>query len=376
MTMPVRQAKPLRTRTPRIARGVLACALACTLGAALGLGGCATASENGAPKAATATATKSFTSMDTAMAVTVHASDQVAADDAAQACMERVRELDGLLDPGDAASEIARLNESGGEALAVSSDVRALVEAALDVAEKTDGAFDPTVYPVTSAWGFTSGEHRVPSLEELNALVGRVGYDNASVDEVAGTVTLAHSAQIDVGGVAKGFAADELRTLLAKRGVTSALLDLGGNVTSIGSKPSGEPWKIGIANPDAPDALAGAIELSDATVSTSGAYQRFFVDGDGITRHHLIDPATGYPAETDLVSASVIGPDGARCDALSTALYVMGLDRALELWRHAEGDEAFEAVLIAQDGSVHVTAGIADAFEAADAYAGKVVVER
>ena len=310
------------------------------------------------------------------MTVTAHAADQATADDAARACMERVQQLDGLLAPEDPASEIARANEADGRPVAVSADVRALVKAALAVADQTNGAFDPTVYPVTSAWGFTSGEHRVPSPDELAALKGRVGYGNVSVDDAAGTVTLAAGTQIDVGGVAKGFATDELRALLAECGVASALLDLGGNVTAIGSKPGGGPWKVGIANPGAPDALAGAIELGDATVSTSGAYQRFFVDDSGVTRHHLIDPATGYPAETDLASASVIGPNGARCDALSTALYVMGLDRALALWRSSEDDAAFEAVLIAKDGSVHVTAGIAGVFTPADAFADRVVVER
>ncbi|WP_232050946.1 FAD:protein FMN transferase [Arabiibacter massiliensis] len=318
--------------------------------------------------------------MDTAMTVTVSADGQAAADEALAACVARVEELDALLAPAGGESELARLNAAGGAPQNVGDDVRALVETALAAARETDGAFDPTVYPLTDAWGFTDGEHRTPSPDEIAALLPRVGYGAAAVDDAAGTVALSGGAQIDVGGVAKGFAADELRAILAERGASSALLDLGGNVTALGAKGDGSPWRVGVADPAAPDQLAGAIELAaGATVSTSGPYQRFFTDDEGVVRHHLIDPATGYPADSDLASASVIGPDGARCDALSTALFVMGLDDALAFWRACDaqgGDAAFEAVLIGKDGSVHVTAGLADAFEPAGAYADATTVER
>lgn len=313
------------------------------------------------------------------MTITVNADDQNVANEAADACATRVAELDAQLAPSGDASELARLNAAEGAPTAVSADVQALVKAAVFAARETDGAFDPTVYPITTAWGFTDGEHRTPSVDELAALLPHVGYEAVTVDEAAGTVSLANDAQIDVGGVAKGFAADELQNILAERGVASALLDLGGNVTAVGARPDGTPWKVGVADPAAPDQLAGALELTDATVSTSGAYQRFFTDDAGVLRYHLIDPATGYPADSDLVSASVIGPNGARCDALSTALYVMGLDRALAFWRACDaegGNAAFEAVLIASDGTVHVTAGIADAFVPTETYADTTVVER
>ena len=314
--------------------------LACALGAALAVGpvGCAGGEPDGAD-VPTTTATSSFTAMDTGMTLTVHAASQAVADDAANACRQRVLELDELLAPENAASEIARANAAG-------------------------GAFDPTVYPLTSAWGFTTGDHRVPSTDELAALLPRVGYAAVQVDETAGTVTLEGGAQIDVGGVAKGFAADELRALLRERGITSALFDLGGNVTALGSKPDGSPWKVGVADPDDPGKLAGLLEVRDATVSTSGAYQRYFEGKDGTRYHHLLDPSTGYPAASDLASASVVGADGAQCDALSTACFVLGLDGALDLWRAAaaDGGAAFDLVLIASDGRTFVTDGIADAY--------------
>ena len=146
-------------------------------------------------------------------------------------------------------------------------------------------------------------------------------------------------------------------------------------MTALGSKPDGSPWKVGVADPDDPGKLAGLLEVRDATVSTSGAYQRYFEGKDGTRYHHLLDPSTGYPAASDLASASVVGADGAQCDALSTACFVLGLDGALDLWRAAaaDGDAAFDLVLIASDGRTFVTDSIADAYTPAAGTNAQVV---
>lgn len=369
--------RPKPSSSPfRFGRGFLAlatCVMAVALGA--GIAGCAfpSAVANGADAAATRT----FTAMDTGMTITAYAADQAAADDAVQTCEERIRELDALLGPADDGSELAQMNAAEGAPSDASSSVSALVEASLEVARETDGAFDPTVYPLTDAWGFTDGDHRVPAPNEIASLLARVGYESVAVDESDGTITLGHGAQIDLGGAAKGFAADALTSLLLERGASSALLDLGGNVTALGSKPDGESWNVGIADPSVPKQLAGTLAVRNATVSTSGAYQRFF-DEDGKRYHHLIDPATGYPAASDLASVSVVGPNATRCDALSTACYVMGLDKALSFWRTtspATSDEAFDLVLIENDGTVHVTEGIAASFTLAEGRADRMIVE-
>lgn len=383
MTTIPRQSRAARSPRPlgagRALRAAMACALAgaVSMGLAAGLVGCAAGggvAENGAGSADAATATRAFTAMDTGMTLTVHAADQAAADGAADACQQRVRELDALLAPAGEGSELARANAAGGAPVEVSASVGALVDEALVVARETNGAFDPTVYPLTDAWGFTDGNHRVPAPDEIAALLTRVDYGAVQVNAAAGTLALDGGAQVDVGGVAKGFAADELSMLLRERGVTSALFDLGGNVTALGSKPDGSLWKVGIADPSAPDRLAGALSVQDATVSTSGAYQRFFDEG-GTRYHHLLDPATGYPVASDLASVSVVSPNGARCDALSTACYVLGTEGALALWRAAGGEDAFDLVLIGNDGSVRVTEGVAASFTAAEGYAGRVNVE-
>ena len=349
--------------------------LACALGAALAVGpvGCA-GGEPGRGGRPDRNGHQLLHGYGHRHDLTVHVVSQAVADDAANACRQRVLELDELLAPENATSEIARINAASGASTAVSPATAALVAASLDAAHRTGGA-DPTVYLLTSAWGFTTGDHRVPSPDEVAALLPRVGYAAVQVDEAAGTVTLEDGAQIDVGGVAKGFAADELRALLRERDITSALFDLGGNVTALGSKPDGSPWKVGVADPDDPGKLAGLLEVRDATVSTSGAYQRYFEGKDGTRYHHLLDPSTGYPAASDLASASVVGADGAQCDALSTACFVLGLDGALDLWRAAaaDGDAAFDLVLIASDGRTFVTDGIADAYTPAAGTNAQVV---
>ena len=326
-----------RNTGPRLP--MLRAAIALAILAAFSLSSCAAKNDD------TATATASFTAMDTAMTVTVHAHDRNEADEALSSCTEIVRGLDEALSPTEDGSWIARLNDAD-EPLPAPDDVEKLIEEALGMAEATGGAFDPTIYPLTSAWGFTSGNYRTPSDAEIETALTRVGFRSVDVDAASGAVTLDNEAQ----------------------------LDLGGNVTVLGSKPDETPWTVGIADPHNPEALAGTLQLSEATVSTSGDYQRYFVDSEGIRRHHLIDPETGYPAESGLSSVSVVATSGAQADALSTALFVLGVDRAVDLWRATQNDEAlaFEAVFIACDGSVLVTEGLSTSFAPSAAYDGRV----
>ena len=177
------------------------------------------------------------------------------------------------------------------------------------------------------------------------------------LDEAAGAASLPDGVEIDLGSVAKGYTGDVLAGLLKAYGVESALLDLGGNIQTIGVKPDGTPWRIGVQDPEG-DGYIGVVSVSGKAVVTSGGYERYF-ERDGARYWHIIDPATGTPARSGLASVTVVGDAGVVCDALSTALFVMGLDGALEHWREYRD---FEAVLIADDGSVTVTAGLEDSF--------------
>ena len=311
------------------------------------LSGCAPASTQAVPAWES-----TFFAMDTVMNVRIYAGGSEALLDAAG---DRVRELEALLSVTDPDSEIYALNRDGSAAL--SGDAAGLLAGALELCGRTDGALDVTIYPVLRAWGFTTGDYAVPDTDTIAGLLARVDYTQVSLDEAAGTVSLPSGMEIDLGSVAKGYTGDVLAGLLKAYGVESALLDLGGNIQAIGSKPDGSPWRIGVRDPEG-DGNIGVVTVTDKAVVTSGGYERYF-EQDGVRYWHIIDPAAGAPARSGLQSVTVVGDSGLVCDALSTALFVMGLDGALEHWR-AHRD--FEAVFVCEDGSVTVTAGLENGF--------------
>ncbi|MBQ7682416.1 MAG: FAD:protein FMN transferase [Oscillibacter sp.] len=248
-------------------------------------------------------------------------------------------------------SEVYALNRDGGGT--VSAETAALLDTALTMCRATDGAFDVSIYPVVRAWGFTTGEYRVPSFDETAALLEHVDYARIRLD--GQSVTLPEGMEIDLGGVAKGYAGREAASYLREHGVTSGLLNLGGNVQTVGSKPDGSPWRVAIRDPDDAQSYAGVVEIRDKAAVTSGGYERYFEE-NGETYWHIMNPATGRPARNGVVSATVIADDGALCDALSTALFVMGPEKAERFWRSYGG---FDMILITDDGETIVTPGLA-----------------
>lgn len=308
-----------------------------------------------------------FLAMDTVMSVSVYGAK---AQEAADACRAEVEELEKKLSVTDADSEIYAVNASGGVPVNVSAETAELIEKALEMCRRTDGALDITVYPVVRAWGFTTGEYRVPSAEEIAGLLENVDYTRVSVEN--GAVTLPDGMELDLGAVAKGYTADRLAEMLSGMGVRSALLNLGHNIQLIGSKPDGSDWVIAVQSPEG-GGYAGTLAVSDCAVVTSGGYERFFTDENGKTHHHIIDPATGQSADSGLASATIVGKSGLVCDALSTAVFVMGAERAAALWRESSD---FEMVLIGTDGGITVTEGIAKVFTPTDADAEITVVTR
>ncbi len=297
---------------------------------------------------------RTFFAMDTVMEITVCGE---AADEALSAAESELFRLDGMLARGDEGSEVYALNASGGGE--VSPETAELISRALEIGGLTDWAFDVTVAPLTDLWGFYDQSYRVPTEEEIAAALPLVGGERV---EVSGSRVELGGAKIDLGGIAKGWASQRAAELLRERGVASALLNLGGNVQAVGSH-RGKPWRVAVQNPDGGE-YVGVLDLTDACAVTSGDYQRFFED-NGKIYHHIIDPKTGRPAESGLRSVTVVCADAALADGLSTALFVMGMDKALELWR-AEG--GFEAVFVAADGGVYVTAGLEGRFESRGGY--------
>lgn len=305
--------------------------------------------------------------MDTVMIFSVYGEKST---HAAYAAEDEVRRLEGLLSRTEPDSDVSRLNAApAGEEVTVSEDTRTLLEAAQLYSKITDGTFDCTLAPVSSAWGFTEDSFRVPSRTELNGLLKNVGWDKFHLSE-GQSLAASHDegVEIDLGGIAKGYVTDVIAKILEENNIPRATISLGGNVLVWGDRPDGTPWRIGIQDParvDVADGYAGFLNLTNAFAVTSGGYQRYFEE-DGKTYHHIIDPATGCPADSGLTSVTVVADweqgesNGTLCDALSTALFVMGEEKALDFWRTS--GSGFELVLVTEDGRVVSTDGLTDCF--------------
>lgn len=257
-------------------------------------------------------------------------------------------------------SELYQINHSEGQSVEVSQTTADLISFTLSMSERTGGSLDPTIYPIVSAWGFTTSSFQVPTQEEINKCLQLVGYEKVNLTE--NTVTMLPGMQLDLGATAKGYACDLVAENFRRQGVTSALINFGGNIAMIGNSSDGDAWRIGVRDPDGGDDL-GVLSLSDCGVATSGNYQRYFEDENGNRYGHIMNPETGYPIMSNLRSVTIVSEEGKICDALSTAVYVMGIDRAIELW---ESSNDFEMILIADDQTVYVSEGISDRFTLAE----------
>ena len=291
--------------------------------------------------------------MDTFMTLTACGSHRAEALDAAEAEIHR---LDALLSAGSPSSEISTLNRDGTAGL--SEDSRVLVARALELYAETGGCFDITVLPLMELWGFTSGDHHVPTKAQLTDALSAVGVDRLTYQPDTGELTLSEGQSIDLGGIAKGYTSQRVMELYHAAGVTSGLVSLGGNVQCLGARPDGTPWRIGIQDPWGMEgAMVAVVEIVDQAVITSGGYERYFEDeATSIAYHHILNPKTGMPADAGLASVSIISSDGTLADGLSTALYIMGLDAATDYWRAHSGE--FQAIFIDNEGKMYVTEGL------------------
>lgn len=317
----------------------------------------------------TTEATVQIFAMDTVMEVAAYGSK---AEEAVQETKGQIKALENQLSRTKADSEVSRVNHNGTTPTTdLTYGMRALLPAALEYRDATNGAFDITIAPIMDAWGFTGDQFRVPEQSELNELLKYVNSDEIQVqEEPSYSVTLGEGQAIDLGGIAKGYTSDLVEQTFRANGIESGKISLGGNVFVLGGKPDGSDWRVGIKDPRNESGLAAILSLRDAYAITSGGYERYFEE-NGKTYHHIIDPATGYPADSGLLSVTVVaadnGPDwagagnGTMCDAFSTALFVMGEEKALDFWRNGGYD--FDLVLVTEDGRVVVTAGLADRFE-------------
>lgn len=300
-----------------------------------------------------------FFGMDTDISITAYGKN---AEEALADVRSKVTELERLWSVTDENSDIYAINHSQGRTVSINRETEKILSFALYMAEKTGGALEPTIYPVFTAWGFTTGENRIPGRSELVEILQNVGYGNVKL--YGNEVTLPDGMELDLGAVGKGYAADEVANILKEAGITSALLDLGGNIQLIGTKPNGDDWKIGLRDPFG-ETYMGVLSINDRAVVTSGNYERYFIGEDGKRYGHILDPSTGYPAENGLVFVTIVATEGKLCDALSTSLFVMGQEAAVNYWRE---NPDFEMILLTEDRKIYLTEGLTDKFELGSDY--------
>ncbi len=305
---------------------------------------------------------KTIFAMDTVMTFKVYGEGS---EPVLDECEALVRQVEDEISKTIEESDIFKLNASNGQPTEVAPETAELLKTACQYSQRTGGAFDITVEPLVALWNVGGGRTVPPAQAEIDALMGMVGYGRMSFD--GDTVTL-DGCRIDLGAIGKGYVSDRLDTLLrSHENVTGALFSLGGNVGVVGTKPEDKPFVIGVRDPKGlPSDFLGYIELTDMFVVSSGDYERFF-EYDGTIYHHIIDPATGSPSRSDIKEVSIVCDNGAYADALSTALFVMGTEKALEYY---EENKDFEAIFVTQDSNVFVTEGLKDKFTFTGAKAG------
>lgn len=290
------------------------------------------------------------------------------ADTALGYSSEQILSLEELFFVTSEKSDIWAINHSDGEPVFVSDDTIAVLNKAIEIGGKTNGALDVTIYPLLTEWGFTTDTQQVPTDDIIADKLKLIDYTKISVK--GNTVQLPDNMQIDFGALAKGYTSDCVTEILKENGVKSALVNLGGNVHAVGTKPDGTLWKVGVQNPFSPSEQVCILEIADKAVITSGNYERFFTDENGRKYWHILDSADGFPADNGLVSVTIVGENGLLCDALSTALFVLGTDKAIDYWRNSAD---FEMILITDDEKIIYSEGLSDFINFTASYETEVI---
>lgn len=304
---------------------------------------------------------KQFFALDTLVTLTIYdASGDSEPDALLDQCEALCQKYEEMFSRTIDGSDIDRLNKAAGAPVNVSPETFELLETALSYSALTDGLFDITIAPVSVLWEFrpdaeASGEAALPDPGALSEALTHVSYQNLFLDTENGTVSLSDpEASVDPGAVAKGYIADRLKEKLLSEGVNSAIIDLGGNILTIGKKPDGSPFRIAVKKPFSGTDIAVSLPIENRSVVTSGIYERFFELDDKIY-HHVLDPNTGFPAENALASVTIVSDDSLTGDCLSTACLLLGKDAAKKLIGSMEG---VDAVFIERDGTISCTEGL------------------
>jgi len=275
--------------------------------------------------------------------------------------VQRVYEIDDRMSAFKYESDVSKISRNAGRGFQkVNKETFYLIEKAVKFGDLSYGTFDITMRPMIELWGINKKEDYIPSDSEIQETLKLVNYKDILLDNKDYSVALKNQGQsIDLGGIAKGYAADEVKRILLENGIESAIINLGGNVVTIGEKLPGHEWRVGIQNPLSPTGeYLGVLSATNKTVVTSGSNERFFVK-DGIRYHHILDPRTGSPAQSELLSATAICSSSTDADAITTALFILGPQNSIELLKKLE----VETIFVTKDLSIIVSNGLVGNFE-------------
>jgi len=277
----------------------------------------------------------------------------------------RLRELDSILSANTDTSNLAAINAGAGlTPVKAAPETLVVLKEALLYSEKTKGLFDPTVGPLVKTWNIGTDYAAVPSQEKINKALSLIDYKKVKINDADNTVYLATTGmKLDLGAVAKGYAADEIIKIISKHDITRAIVDLGGNIYAYGDKAPGTDWTIGIRDPETQQGNAIiSIQVKNKSVVTSGIYERFFEE-NGKKYHHILNTKTGYPEDNELMSVSIITSVSMLGDALSTSTFLLGTDKGLAL---IEQTGNTEAIFINKNRRIRVSSGLKDQIKILD----------
>ena len=288
---------------------------------------------------------------DTIVTITLYCQN---ADAYIDDCFDMAEKYENLFSATKEGTDIYNLNHNNGEALTLDSETIDLITAGIQYAKDSNGAFDLSVGELSSLWQAGIKTKEFPEKDAIEKALHTISWDNIKVD--GNTVRLENDAQIDLGGIAKGYIADKMKEYLLSQGVTSGLINLGGNVLAVGPKNSDSPsYNIAIQKPFSDDGEPiASVKITNQSVVTSGTYQRYF-EKDGTIYHHILDLSTGYPCENGLDSVTIICNKSIDGDALSTTVFLMGLKDGMN---YVENLSDTEAIFITDSGKIYTTSGM------------------
>lgn len=277
----------------------------------------------------------------------------------------KLREIEEKMTINSKDSEVISINSKAGEGFVkISDDTFYVIDKGRYFSEISKGRFEISIGPLVKLWNIGSEDAKVPTENEIENRKALIDFNNVILKESEKSVMLKEEGMtLDLGGIAKGYGADEVVKILEEHGVKHAIVNLGGNVFAYGNKPDGSPWRIGVQNPKSPRGdYIGIAEVVNKTVVTSGIYERYFEE-EGKQYHHILDPDTGYPVENNLAGVSIIADSSIDADSLSTAAFALGIDEGMKL---IETLDDTEAVFVTKDSEVHITSGLKDSFKLTD----------